>query len=179
MNILIIILAIIGVLVSMVLLVAAFMSSTFTIDTNIVINKPVAQVYNYIKYLKNAELYNKWVMIDPAMRKQYRGVDGTVGFVYAWDSDNKQAGKGEQEIIKMEENKSVNYEIRFEKPFQNIMHSHFELAPDDANQTHITFGMVGQRTFGMRVFHVLLNLKKILQKDMYITLQNLKNNLER
>lgn len=78
----------------------------------------------------------------------------------------------------MEENKSVNYEIRFEKPFQNIMHSHFELAPVDSNQTHITFGMVGQRTFGMRIFHVLLNLKKILQKDMYITLQNLKNNLE-
>lgn len=94
MNILIIILAIIGVLIGIVLLAAAFMSSAFTIDTSIIINKPVAQVYNYIKYLKNAEQYNKWVMADPAMRKQYRGVDGTVGFVYAWDSDNKQAGKG-------------------------------------------------------------------------------------
>lgn len=33
------------------------------------------------------------------MKREFRGEDGTVGFVAAWDSENPDAGKGEQEII--------------------------------------------------------------------------------
>ena len=35
-------------------------------------------------------------MADPNMKKSYSDIDGTVGFIYAWDG-NKEAGKGEQE----------------------------------------------------------------------------------
>jgi hypothetical protein len=35
--------------------------------------------------------------------KGIRGTDGTVGFVYGWDSKNKNAGKGEQEIMNITE----------------------------------------------------------------------------
>lgn len=58
--------------------------------------------------------------MDPNMKKDFRGTDGTVGFVYAWDG-NKKAGKGEQEIKKITEGERVDVEVRFEKPLKESL----------------------------------------------------------
>ena len=40
--------------------------------------------------------------MDPNIKTDFRGTDGTVGFISAWDSNNiKNVGKGEQEILNM------------------------------------------------------------------------------
>ncbi len=44
-------------------------------------------------------------MTDPLMKKQFKGTDGTVGFLYAWDSQNNEVGKGEQEIERIKDGK--------------------------------------------------------------------------
>ena len=98
MNILIIVLEVIGALILLLLVAAAFASDDYKVESSIPINKPVPQVFEYVKYLKNQANYNKWVMADPNVRKEFKGTDGTEGFFYAWDSDNKQVGKGEQTI---------------------------------------------------------------------------------
>lgn len=36
-------------------------------------------------------------MLDPNMEKEFKGTDGTVGFIYGWNG-NKEGGEGEQEI---------------------------------------------------------------------------------
>ena len=59
-------------------------------------------------------------MLDPQAKKTFTGIDGTVGFIMAWDSKNKEAGKGEQEIKKIAEGQRVDFEIRFEKPFEGV-----------------------------------------------------------
>ena len=41
------------------------------------------------------DYYSKWVMTDPNKRMTYTGTDGTEGFAAAWDSNIKQAGKGD------------------------------------------------------------------------------------
>ena len=99
MNTLTIILLIIVVLIIVILIRASMLENEYTIEEEIVIDKPKQEVFDYIKFLKNHSNFNKWVMIDPNMKKEYKGTDGTVGFVYKWDSDNKQVGKGEQEKI--------------------------------------------------------------------------------
>ena len=52
--------------------------------------------------------------MDPDMKKTYRGTDGTVGFVSAWDSEKDDVGKGEQEIIKITDGERIDYELRFQ-----------------------------------------------------------------
>ncbi len=47
-------------------------------------------------------------MTDPAMKKEFRGIDGNVGFVYGWDSENKRAGNGEQEITNITEGERMD-----------------------------------------------------------------------
>src|SRR5476649_899486 len=96
-----IILAIILAIIAIPFIVAIFKPEEYVIEREIVIKRPKADVFNYVKLLKNQDHYSKWVMTDPSMKKSFTGTDGTVGFIYAWDSENKQAGKGEQEIIKL------------------------------------------------------------------------------
>src|SRR6187402_2244860 len=113
MNIVLIILGVIVGIIVLVLIVALFSPKKYTIERQIVINKPRQQVFDFIKFLKNQDHYNKWWTMDPNAKRDYKGTDGTVGFIAAWDSQNKQAGAGEQEITKITEGERLDTEIRF------------------------------------------------------------------
>lgn len=174
-----IILLIIALVIVVILIKAAMLSTAYSIERSIQIHKTPKEVYDYIKYLKNAEQYNKWVMTDPAMKKEYRGADGTVGFVYAWDSNNKQVGKGEQEIKGLTEAKQVDYEIRFIRPFAAVSPASITLTPVGSGDTNVSWSFRGTRNFAMKIFHTLFNLSKALGNDLYTSLTNLKNILEK
>src|SRR3954468_5884773 len=122
------IISIIGIVIAsiiiLILIAAAFGKKSYSVHRNIIINRPVSEVFAYIKHLKNQDYYNKWVMMDPAMKKEFKGVDGTVGFVYAWNG-NKRAGAGEQEIKSIKENERVDMEIRFIRPIAAVSTSPF------------------------------------------------------
>lgn len=179
MAIVIIILSIIGTLVLIMLIAAALSPEEYIIETSIVINKPVADVFNYIKYLKNQANYNKWVLIDPNVKKEYKGTDGTVGFFYAWASDNRQLGKGEQEITAIIDEQRVDYDLHFIQPFENRAQAYLLTTAQSIGQTKVTWGFKGKRTFLMKVMHIAFNLKKMLTKDLDASLINLKMVLDK
>jgi Polyketide cyclase / dehydrase and lipid transport len=175
MNIIIIILIIIAIP----FILALFVQSEYFIERQIIINKPVMEVFNYIKFLKNAGNYNKWVMTDPNMKKEYKGTDGTVGFIYSWDSNNKQVGKGEQEIINIRNGERIDYEIRFVKPFEGKSNASLTTETTTGNFTKVTWVFKGIRNYPMKIMHMLFNLKKVLGKDLAASLANLKTVLEK
>src|SRR5580693_6026620 len=107
------------VIIAIPLIVALFVSNDFSIEREVTINKPRQVVFDYIKSLKNQEQYNHWLLIDPGAKKDFRGIDGTVGAVLAWDSNNNDEGKGEQEITKITEGERVESALRFYKPMKN------------------------------------------------------------
>ncbi|MEP7254039.1 MAG: SRPBCC family protein, partial [Ginsengibacter sp.] len=143
MSTLVIILIILAVVIIILLILAGASSDEYIIERNIIINCPKAEVFNYIRYLANADNYSKWVMADPNLRKTYTGTDGTIGFVSAWDSDVKQVGKGEQEIIDIKDGERIDYEIRFEKPFKGTSFAHITTEPVSGNQTKINWVFSG------------------------------------
>ena len=109
----------IAILIAIPLILALFVKKEYTVEREVTINKPNRDVFNYVRYLKNQDNYNKWVQMDPNMKRQFRGKDGEVGFVYAWDGNDK-AGKGEQEIKNINEGERIDVEIRFVKPFESV-----------------------------------------------------------
>src|SRR5690554_3238911 len=111
------ILIVIGIIIAIPLIAALFVNKEYGVEKEVVIDKPEAVVFEYIKHLKNQDNFSKWATMDPAMNKTYRGTDGTVGFVSAWDSDSASVGSGEQEIMKIVEGERIDYELRFLKPF--------------------------------------------------------------
>jgi len=174
-----IILISIAAIIALLLIVAAMQSNWFAISRDIVIHKPVEQVFDYLRHIRNMEHYNKWVMTDPNQKTSFRGTDGQTGFVYAWDSENKNAGKGEQEIKQLVPNQKIQTEIRFEKPFKGVSEAILTTQPAGAGQTKVTYTFQGAKNFGMKIAHLLFGLEKVLGKDLDTTMKNLKVQLEK
>lgn len=178
MSILIVTGLIIAVLVVLFLVAALFAKKEYTIERAITINQFKPEVFNYIRFLKNQDHYSKWVMTDPAMKKEFRGTDGTIGFVYAWDG-NKKAGKGEQEIKQINEGK-LDLEIRFMRPFEgraDVYMATKHIPGGHSHQTRVTWGMKGRSKYPMNLMTAMMG--KMLGKDLETSLSNLKNILEK
>jgi len=158
------------------LIAALLVKKEYSIERPVAINKARSEVFNYIKLLKNQDNYSKWVRVDPTAKKDFRGIDGTRGFVYAWDG-NKQAGKGEQEIKNIIEGERIDVEIRFEKPFKNVAEVYMVTESLTEGQTKVTWSMKGKTPYPMNIINLFV--PNMLGKDLDISLQMLKNTLEK
>lgn len=85
----------------------------FKLESEIKVNKPKAEVFGYLKFLKNHEQWNAWSKKDPAMKKEFKGTDGMVGFISSWESNHEEVGTAEQEILNIVEGLRLDTEIRF------------------------------------------------------------------
>lgn len=177
MNALKIVFIVIAIIIALPLVIALFIPKEYKIEREITINKPKHQVFDYIRVLKNQERYNKWVMNDPNAKMNYTGVDGAVGSTVAWDSENKQVGKGEQEVKSLDEGKRVDWEIRFERPMQGVSQTAMDLEPVADNQTKVKWTFAGENKYPMTIMNLFID--KILGPDLEKSEQNLKAEIEK
>jgi hypothetical protein len=147
------------------------------IEKSIMISKSPAAVFDYIKYTRNQDHFSVWNMTDPGMKKVYKGTDGTVGFVYSWDSTNKNVGAGEQETTGMEEGKRIEYALRFFRPMQNFGNSAFEISGTGEGTSLVRWIFESPSKFPMVLFAPIFKI--ILGKDLEKGLGNLKVILEK
>ena len=115
-------------------------------------------------------------MTDPNMKKEFTGTDGTVGFIYAWNG-NKKAGEGAQEIKALIENKLIETEVRFVRPFPGVAKAIMTTESISNSQTKIIWSNASQIKFPMNALIVMI--EKMLAKDMDESLNNLKTILEK
>jgi hypothetical protein len=177
MTIILILVSIIAGIAALVFLLALVAPKGYSINRQVLIARPADQVFAYLKHLKNQDHYNIWAMRDPSQKREFRGVDGTKGFVYAWDG-NRQAGKGEQEIMHLEQDKSIDIEVRFERPFKAIAKTPFALEAQPGNQTRVTWSMISPMSYPMNALLLFMNMDKALGKDVQTSLGILKKILE-
>lgn len=175
MAIFITVLLVLAGIIVLLLILALVARKTYHIQREIIINAPLSKVFDYVKKLRNQDNYNKWVMADPNMKRDYRGVDGETGFIYAWNG-NKKAGQGEQEIKHISEGKSIQTEIRFVRPFTAIANSNIETHPLSDSQTKVNWSNESKMKFPLNIMIVMV--EKMLVKDMDTSLNNLKAIME-
>jgi hypothetical protein len=106
MNIPITILLVIAGLIALLFIAGLFMKRDHYVKREIIIAAPRQKVFDYIKLLKNQDEFNTHAMVDSDRKREFKGTDGTVGYVYSWKGD-KNAGEGEKEIINLIEGKKV------------------------------------------------------------------------
>lgn len=179
MTIVIYILGAIVSLLVLVLIVALFVKKNYSLQRQITINRPKQEVFDFVKLTQNAMGYNKWFMTDPNHHKELHGTDGTPGFVYVWDSDVKQAGKGEQEIKSIIDGSLIKHEIRFIKPFEGKADATMETKDDGNGQTIVVWAFSSGMKYPMNIMLLLMDFEKVLGKDLEESLQNLKTLLEK
>lgn len=165
-------------LVALALISALFINKSYVVERETTINVPNGEVFQYIKYLKNQDNYSVWATMDPNMKKEFRGTDGTVGFVSAWESDNKEVGKGEQEIVGITENQRIDCMLRFEEPFESSDLSYLTTKSLEDGSTQVVWGFNGKMNYPMNLMLVIMDMDKMLGDDLEKGLANLKQVLE-
>jgi uncharacterized protein YndB with AHSA1/START domain len=145
----------------------------------VVINKSKAVVFEYLKHLKNQNKFSVWASMDPNMKTEFRGTDGTEGFISAWDSDMKNVGKGEQEILKVVDGERIDYEIRFLKPYKSTSWAYITTATVNDNQTRVRWEFNGNMKYPTNLMLLFMNMEKMVGNDLNKGLQNLKTILEK
>ena len=180
MKIVLIVVMVIVAIVVLLLVIALFVKKDYSIEREVVINKPKQEVFEFIKYLKNQDKYSKWATMDPAMKQEFTGTDGTVGFVSAWDSDKKDVGKGSQKITKITEGEKVDYEIHFIKPFEGLANAYITTeAISGSNQTRVKWGFKSRMNYPMNLMLLFMDMEKMVGNDLSVGLGNLKGLLEK
>ncbi len=172
------ILIVILILIAIPLIVALFVKKDYLVEREITINKPKQEVFDFIKYLKNQPQFSKWAKMDPNAKMEYRGTDGTIGAVSTWDSQEKNVGKGEQEIKKIAEGDRIDYELRFIKPFASTATAYMSTEATPDNQTKVKWGFAGKMPYPMNIMRLFMNMDKMIGDDLNVGLTNLKTLLE-
>jgi len=179
MKILITIIIIVLSIIALFLVIGLFMKKEYSVVREVVINKPKTTVFDYIKLLKNQNDFSVWATMDPDMKKEFKGIDGTAGFVSAWDSDKKNVGKGEQEILKVDEDGKIDYEIRFIKPFESTSYASMSVVSVTEDQSKVQWFFNGKMKYPMNLMLLFMNMEKMIGNDLEKGLLNLKNILEK
>lgn len=155
------------------LVVAIFVTKDFEVERSIEINTSIEEVFEFVKLLRNQELYSKWEEMDPDAIKTYRGTDGTVGFVSRWEG-NEDVGIGEQEIIEVSENEYIKTELRFEVPFESVSYSTLHTTALTDSTTLVRWQMSGSMPYPMNLFLLFMNIEQALADDFDYGLNKLK-----
>ena len=148
------------------------------VEREVLIYKPKEVVFEDLKYLKSHDRWSPWFKRDPNVIKEYKGEDGTVGFVSSW-SGNDQIGVGEEEITKIAEGERIDYELRFKKPMEDTSTAYLVTEALADAQTKVKWGMKGKTPFPGNVICMVMNMKQTLAKDFDEGLAMLKAELEK
>ena len=166
------------VIIALPFIVALFVDKTYSVTTQVTINKPVTEVFDYVKYLKNQDNYSVWAQMDPDMQKSYRGTDGMVGFVAGWISDKEDVGEGEQEIMRIDEGKRIDYALRFFKPFESNDMAYMQTTALSSDQTQVTWGFDGHLDYPMNLMFLFMDFEGMIGNDLTQGLAQLKTVVE-
>ena len=176
MHILTTILLVMAGIIALVLIAGLLMKKEHYVYCETVINAPQQKVFDFIKLIKNQELFNKYAQTDPGRHEEFKGTDGTVGYIYSW-SGNKDAGCGEKEIMDIVEGKSVETEIRFVKPMKTSARIIMDTEALTANSTKISWSNSGTLPYPLNVMIPIF--EKNFTKDLNSSLLTLKTILEK
>jgi hypothetical protein len=171
-----IILAVPGSVIALLLIIAAGMKKEHYVNREIVINASRQKVFDYIKLLRNQDEFNKHAMAGSERQREFKGVDGTVGYIYAWSGD-KNAGVGEKEIISIVEGKKMEAEIRFVKPMRATATIIMETESLPDGQTKLNWSNAGVLNYPLNILVPMM--QKHVAKDMDSSLATLKEILEK
>lgn len=166
-------------LIGLVLLMAFFLPSEYDVVRKTTINQNRDELFDYLKYLRNQEEFSVWARMDPNQKNTYRGVDGEVGFVNRWESDIDSVGVGEQEIKNIIDGERIDYEVRFIKPFESTATAYITTKAINPTTTEVVWGFHGEMPYPINLFLLVMDMEKMLGKDLEGGLANLKEIQER
>ncbi|OIQ28301.1 MAG: polyketide cyclase [Bacteroidetes bacterium MedPE-SWsnd-G2] len=158
-------------------LLTLVLPKTYIVKRSVTIKKPIEEVFDYLKMIKNQDLWSPWKQKDPNMKQDYVGEDGAIGFIAKWEG-NKEVGQGEQELVGLVENESIQTKLRFFKPWKSESEGFFYLNSTEDGKTTVEWGFTGVNNPPMNILMLFMNFEKAVGNDFEEGLEKLKSILE-
>ena len=163
-----------GIVIALPLLAALLVKKQYHVETHVVIAQPTQVVFDYVRFLTNQDNYSVWASMDPNMQKSHQGIDGTVGFVSGWHSENPDVGTGEQEIKAIVEGERIDYELRFYQPFNAVSPAYMLTESVSEKETRVRWGFTGNLPYPMNLMLLFVDVEGMIAADLQQGLDNLK-----
>jgi len=164
---------IIGGLILLILLIAAFVGRKWEYEKSILINAPIEKVWRNTNSLHAINQWNPWLDRDPNIHQEYSGTDGAPGASYSWDSPVKNVGAGNQTITGVRENTEMTSRINFIRPFAGIGDAWIRLE-HERGTTRAIWGIASSTPYPMNIMKVFGVIEKNLNRDFTKGLNQLK-----
>ncbi|MFA0963222.1 GyrI-like domain-containing protein [Roseivirga sp. BDSF3-8] len=110
---------------------------------SVLINAPAEKVYPAVADLTHMQAWSPWLIMEPEARVEVK----RDGLFYEWEG--KRVGSGNMEVTDSRENKWVNYDLTFLKPWKSTAKVRFELKEKGENSTEATWYMDSSLPFFM------------------------------
>jgi len=169
---------VLALLIALILVMALFAKKEFTVQREVVINDSTRNVFDFIRFLRNHRMFSKWSTREAGKKSDTTGVDGTVGFVAVWDNYKERAGLGELEIRKIVDDEIIDLEHRYFKPVKGKARTQITTTSFTETQTKVKWVYTGISDYPINILTSMLNMDKIIGKDLEGALNNLKHVIE-
>jgi len=155
-------------------IVVATRPSTFHVERSIVITASPESVFAQVNDFHSWAAWSPWEKLDPKMEKTFSGPSAGAGATYAWNSENSKVGQERMTIERSDLPSSVSVKLEFIKPFTATNTVTFTMIPV-ATQTRTTWAMDGHNGFLGKLFHLVMNMDKMVGGDFERGLAALKS----
>ncbi len=163
-------------LIIIALIAAALMPKQYSVAVTETINRPKAEVYDYLKIFANQKAYSEWIKPDPNLKLEITGTDGTVGSKSSWKSDNSDVGEGSQTITAMTDNQ-IDIDLEFIAPMAGKGKVINKFESKDSTTTILSVETTFDAPFPTNLPSILIG-KPMIEKTEKQIMANLKQILE-
>jgi len=161
------------------LVIAAFVSGDCQYEKSVSINAPVEKVWQNTNTLKAMDQWSPWNDLDPNMKKDWTGTTGQPGEKVCWESKNEDAGKGCQEVTKVDAvNKRIDTNIKFLTPYESEAAAYVTVVPE-GNGSKATWGFTSKIPYPFTLMKLFMDLEEAIGKDYEKGLSRLKATSEK
>jgi hypothetical protein len=162
--------------VATVLVLASTKPDSFKVQRSARIYAPPEKIVAALSDFHGWESWSPWERLDPDMKRDYSGPAKGKGAVYAWKGNSK-VGEGRMEITEVAPAR-VDINLDFLKPFPASNKVNFTLQPKGEG-TDVIWSMVGQVPFVAKIFHVFVDMDRMVGQQFETGLANLKTIVEK
>jgi len=155
-------------------IVVATRPSTFHVERSILITASPESIFAQVNDFHSWAAWSPWEKLDPKMEKTFSGPSAGADATYAWKSDNGKVGQGRMTIERSDLPSSVSVKLEFIKPFAATNTVTFTMIPA-GTQTRTTWAMDGHSGFLGKLFHLVMNMDKMVGGDFERGLAALKS----
>lgn len=161
------------------LVIAALISGECKYEKSISINAPAEKVWQNTNTLRAMDQWSPWNDLDPGMKKDWTGTTGQPGEKVCWESQKEEAGKGCQEIAKVDAaSKRIDTNIQFLTPYESEARAYVTVVPE-GNGSKATWGFTSEIPYPFTVMKLFMNFEDAIGKDYQKGLSRLKEMSEK